>query len=434
MNILIVYSIKTEKEEELIRAITENLKIRGHLVETEVVKPRKEHNSFFRKISSFFKEDRGIKTPNIKDVSKYDAICVGSQNWLKLPLFIVKYLKTVNGLSGKRVSFFAMTRFWPQVGWYFFSTRLLGMTSFGIIENSGMKVIDSMLLSSGFKKWGINSSYGVKEINRFCNNIEKPIASLRNFMLREERENAKLSLVFFSAILIFSLLFQAISDFFGELIISWGEYFYFFLVILFVQLSFITILISQKRLFLVKYLSVLALMFILTATILIFTPLSGSVIIAGYILTFVLLGFFRDPQVVFFAGLAAILSYLFLFLNCFVENTFLLNLDIFLIFLGSLIGVFVTDNLKKNHLKLAKAREESEISKATLEIRIKARTRELREMSQQLEGQVKERTMELENKIKELERFNKLAVGRELKMVFLKRELQKLEEKLKKKK
>lgn len=50
--------------------------------------------------------------------------------------------------------------------------------------------------------------------------------------------------------------------------------------------------------------------------------------------------------------------------------------------------------------------------------------------SKELEQKVNERTEELNRKIGELERFNKLAVGRELKMIELKKRIQELESKL----
>lgn len=71
-------------------------------------------------------------------------------------------------------------------------------------------------------------------------------------------------------------------------------------------------------------------------------------------------------------------------------------------------------------------------TKTALEIRIQARTKELQELAQSLEQQVKEKTKELENKIQELERFNRLAIGRELKMIELKQEIKRLKEELEK--
>ncbi len=69
-----------------------------------------------------------------------------------------------------------------------------------------------------------------------------------------------------------------------------------------------------------------------------------------------------------------------------------------------------------------------------LEIKIEARTRELKGLSEGLEEQVRERTREIQEKMKELEKFNKLAVGRELKMIELKKEIEELKEEIKKSK
>lgn len=57
---------------------------------------------------------------------------------------------------------------------------------------------------------------------------------------------------------------------------------------------------------------------------------------------------------------------------------------------------------------------------------------ELKRYQRELEEKVRERTRELQEKIAELEKFQRLAVGRELKMVELKKEIEKLKEKLQK--
>lgn len=73
--------------------------------------------------------------------------------------------------------------------------------------------------------------------------------------------------------------------------------------------------------------------------------------------------------------------------------------------------------------KLYKTRREIEESKKILEIKVMAKTRELKELAMQREQIIKGKTEELQKKIKELERFQKLTVGRELEMVKLKKEL-----------
>jgi nitrogen fixation/metabolism regulation signal transduction histidine kinase len=86
-------------------------------------------------------------------------------------------------------------------------------------------------------------------------------------------------------------------------------------------------------------------------------------------------------------------------------------------------------NLMVRQLKEAGRVLEEE--KMSLEIRVRARTKELEELTKSLEKQVKERTAELENKVRELEKFHHLTVGRELKMIELKKKLKELEEKKK---
>ena len=92
---------------------------------------------------------------------------------------------------------------------------------------------------------------------------------------------------------------------------------------------------------------------------------------------------------------------------------------------GKLIESFnkMTADLKESEAVL-------EEEKTALEIRILARTRELRELSQGLDEKVKARTKELQDRLAELERFHKLTVGRELKMMDLKKEIRSLKKKL----
>ena len=57
---------------------------------------------------------------------------------------------------------------------------------------------------------------------------------------------------------------------------------------------------------------------------------------------------------------------------------------------------------------------------------------ELKKLQEEMEAKIEERTKKLQEKIEELEKINRLTVGRELKMIELKKEIQKLKEELEK--
>lgn len=92
------------------------------------------------------------------------------------------------------------------------------------------------------------------------------------------------------------------------------------------------------------------------------------------------------------------------------------------------------DTLNEMIMRLRASTRELQEAKHSLELRVGERTQELQELAASLERKVKERTQELQEKLTELERFEKLAVGRELKMVELKQEIKKLEDLVPKKK
>ena len=77
-------------------------------------------------------------------------------------------------------------------------------------------------------------------------------------------------------------------------------------------------------------------------------------------------------------------------------------------------------------LKVAERTKDLELAKADLEQKIADRTRELKDLNDHLEQEVSKRTEELEEKLLEVERFNRLSVGRELKMVELKEQIENL--------
>ncbi|HET6421956.1 MAG TPA: response regulator [Geobacteraceae bacterium] len=85
--------------------------------------------------------------------------------------------------------------------------------------------------------------------------------------------------------------------------------------------------------------------------------------------------------------------------------------------------------LKGNLARLAPAIER-EMHEAEVRRKKKEAEDTLRKLNDELEKRVKERTVELEEKNAELERMNKLFVGREIRMVELKEDVQRLEKEI----
>jgi hypothetical protein len=92
----------------------------------------------------------------------------------------------------------------------------------------------------------------------------------------------------------------------------------------------------------------------------------------------------------------------------------------------------ISNHLIKERTELVKTQSELQEAKDTLEVRVGARTKELEEFTAHLEDQVKNRTKELREKVAELEKFQKVTVGREMKMMELKEKITELEKTSKK--
>ena len=94
------------------------------------------------------------------------------------------------------------------------------------------------------------------------------------------------------------------------------------------------------------------------------------------------------------------------------------------------LNVELEEKVKERTIDLKKKSEELKEANSVLEVKVVARTRELKEFAEGLEENIKLRTKELQERVDELETLHKLTVGRELKMIELKKEIENFKKEL----
>lgn len=190
-------------------------------------------------------------------------------------------------------------------------------------------------------------------------------------------------------------------------------------IILSLSLIFSTFLLKGK---------ILLIKFIIfpTAVIMIFfgiLALHNIWLFFAYFPLLAMVGLFNDWKFSFLMGSICIICFLLLFLitNYFSPSSFIVWFTY--LALISVIIIFITKRNYNFLVDFNQMTEDAEDVKAVLEIKVKARTRQLAEIAAELEKKVKERTKELKEKIDEMEKFQKFTVGRELKMIELKKKI-----------
>jgi hypothetical protein len=436
MKILIAYYSRTKGTEKLAERIEEKLKKEGHSTDVEKITPIKEHGWFYWFFLRIFKGECKIEPLKIKDATNYDLILVGSPNWTRLSLPVARYLKEIKGIMYKNVALFSTTFAPPAVEWYFLSAYLFDFSFNKIVEERGGRVVDTIFLSSSFKKWGVDSDYGQKRISEFCKKVTVSVTSFKEYFLkRKEVQNFRFIAVLLSILLLFILVLRIAFDKVTTDIISWEDFSVIAVILLFTFIM-LTLIKDNKRLFFLgKYISSFSIIFTWTLFIFYLSPElgMGRLMIAGYIFIFVLFSSFRDEIVVAFSGLITLLGYIALFYLLPGKEFFNIGLDMGIIAGSCFLFVWFTGVFRNYYSVLLDAQDEVEKARRSLEEKVKIKTKELKELNEGLEEEVKKRTSEIEEKKKEmeekvdyLERFGKITVGREIRMKDLKEELETL--------
>jgi len=257
-------------------------------------------------------------------------------------------------------------------------------------------------------------------------------------LLGVEQEKAFLKLFLIGEILFFSFfsILMTLSEEIFKLGIlalreNWSLVLMNFLLIFLISIS----LLRNFKIWLIKYLLLIFVLIIIAKWFYLGDPQYTKPLLAAFpALLIILTNFFYEIRILLFTILSIVFFWglLLFYYSKIGALPSVYELYLICIFLFMMIGISFPLILRTKTIfnELSKTKSELEESKTVLEIRVAARTRELRELTEGLDLRVKERTKELQEKIEELERFQKLAVGRELKMTELKKEIKKLQKKL----
>jgi hypothetical protein len=212
MKILMAYFSRTGCTENLARVIGDELKERGHAVTWEVIKPavtypwlREIARDFPRypsiacsvlssrwrdhHIKTYTQVEEDIQPLKYPDVSTFDRICIGGPKWGQISYPLARYLKTIQGIGGKKAGFFATFGGPPFKS---FEIDLIEKPVSQLLERMGAKVVANVYVSSAYheahlmplfrllslfrfgkpiKHFMLGSDYANRGIQDFCNNL-----------------------------------------------------------------------------------------------------------------------------------------------------------------------------------------------------------------------------------------------------------------------
>ncbi len=370
MKILIAYYSKTHGTETVAKYIEQELINRNHTVDVEIVKPTKEHGFTYWSFVRMFKNECEIMLPKITDVSKYDLVLFGTPNWTKLSLPIAKYIKLLKGLNNKKVSIFSTTAFIPSIEWYFFSAYFLDLTFTRSIDAKNARGVGSLLLSSNFEKWSIDSEWGINKTKQWIDLVTAPIGSLQQYILEhQEKEGIRSLIISYPAIILVSLVIKLVLEKYHLESFTWDQYIFLIMLILIAMFGSLVMLQRKVNIHYAKYFSFMAMITLWTFISILFNPDLGRLIFGGYVLILIFTSLFRDVMGVIASGLTIVIAYLFMG-NILGISSVNLPVDLFLVAATTAVLVFATYVLQKQNLSLIETQDQLERALNDLEAKM----------------------------------------------------------------
>lgn len=130
MRILIVHYSRSGHTARLAEVLTGEFRVRGHQVATEAIQTERDWNKWllpipllpllpllpvyllsaaFRRFwhAVYFQPEQAIRPLAVTNLEDFDLVLLGTPKWLYLSYPVARWLKTAQGLNGKRVASFA---------------------------------------------------------------------------------------------------------------------------------------------------------------------------------------------------------------------------------------------------------------------------------------------------------------------------------------